>query len=83
MKYLAIFFIFVATSASAQQLSLSQKLQLRSACKADISRVCPGISPGGGRIVECIRGKMDQLSQPCVAAISKAAGQRKPTQPQL
>lgn len=83
MKYLAILFIFIATGASAQQLSLSQKLQLRSACKADINRLCPGISPGGGRIVECIRGKKDQLSQPCVAAISKAAAQRKSTQPQL
>jgi|AraplaDrversion2_2_1032049.scaffolds.fasta_scaffold00369_3 hypothetical protein len=75
-KYLPLAFILAATSVSAQELSISQKLELRTDCKADISRLCPGITPGGGRLIECIKAKKDQLSKPCAATIAKVMASR-------
>lgn len=68
--YLSIGFMLLATAASAQQLSMSQKMQLRSECGADISRLCPGIAPGGGRLMKCVQANKAQLSKPCAEAIA-------------
>lgn len=75
-KYLPLVFVLIATSLSAQELSIPQKLQLESACKADIARLCPGIEPGGGRLIACIQGKKDQLSKPCATAIANIKASR-------
>jgi hypothetical protein len=76
-KYLPLLLVLVATSVSAQELSFSQKLQLRADCKADISRLCPGIAPGGGRLIQCIKTQKDQLSTPCATTIAKLVASRK------
>jgi len=70
-KYLLLALVLVSTSVSAQELSLSQKLEIRSNCKADFERLCPGIAPGGGKLIECIRANKDQLSKPCAETIGK------------
>jgi hypothetical protein len=41
------------------------------ACKADLAAACPGIEPGQGRILACLQGKTDQLSQACKDDVSK------------
>jgi hypothetical protein len=41
------------------------------ACKADLDKVCPGVEPGQGRILACLEGKTDQLSQACKDDVSK------------
>ena len=41
------------------------------ACKADLAAACPGIEPGQGRILACLEGKTDQLSQACKDDVSK------------
>lgn len=67
---LSIGFMLIATGASAQQLSMSQKMQLRSECGADISRLCPGIAPGGGQLMKCVEAKKAELSKPCAETIA-------------
>lgn len=42
------------------------------ACKADISSLCAGIQPGGGRIKACLKANRDKLSEGCKAAIVAA-----------
>jgi orotidine-5'-phosphate decarboxylase len=54
-----------ASSASAQQLSISQKLQIREDCGEDFQRLCPGLRPGGGQLMGCVQSKRDQLSKAC------------------
>ncbi len=51
----------IAFSGSA----LAQTNDGRGACKADYDKFCAGIVPGGGRIVACLNGKRDQLSDAC------------------
>ena len=41
------------------------------ACKADLATACPGVEPGQGRILACLEGKTDQLSQACKDDVSK------------
>ncbi|PPQ14824.1 hypothetical protein CV770_34880 [Bradyrhizobium sp. AC87j1] len=38
---------------------------LRSACSADIRKLCAGVAPGGGRIIQCISNRAASLSPAC------------------
>lgn len=51
----------VAFSGSA----LAQNNDGRGACKVDYDKFCAGVAPGGGRVVACLNGKRDQLSDAC------------------
>ena len=50
---------------------LAFALEPGKACKADLEKLCPGVEPGHGRILACIEGKTDQLSQACKDDVSK------------
>ncbi len=43
--------------------------QVRTACAADVRTLCSGVTPGGGRIAQCMREKKDQLSEGCKSAL--------------
>jgi hypothetical protein len=38
-------------------------------CKADVARLCPGVEPGGGRIVGCLKAHKMDVSVGCAKAI--------------
>lgn len=40
------------------------------ACKGDVQRFCPQVQPGGGRIVQCLRGHEAELSAACKDALA-------------
>ena len=40
-------------------------------CKADVERLCPGIEPGGGRIVKCLKAHKMEMSVGCALALKK------------
>ncbi len=69
-KYLTLALVLVATGASAQQLSGAERAALRDNCKQDIQTLCAGITPGGGRLIDCIRVNKDKLSKPCADTIT-------------
>lgn len=62
----------MAGAASAQALSRDQMQAVRAACEADIRATCPGVQPGGGRILQCIKANPDKISKPCKDALVAA-----------
>lgn len=60
-----------ASSVSAQQLSMSQKLQIREDCGQDFRSLCPGLRPGDGQLMGCVQSKKDQLSKTCSETLAK------------
>jgi hypothetical protein len=42
---------------------------MRKACDEDVKKLCPDIRPGGGRILQCLRGQESNLSPSCRQAL--------------
>jgi len=38
-------------------------------CKADVARLCPGVEPGGGRIIGCLKARKMEVSVGCAKAL--------------
>ncbi|MFG1345022.1 cysteine rich repeat-containing protein [Xanthobacter autotrophicus DSM 431] len=55
--------------AQAPAVSVDQLKALRTACEADVKKLCAGIQPGGGRIVQCLKDHRQEVSPPCQASI--------------
>jgi len=66
--------IAAAQTALAQPVN-SARSAVRAACAADIRALCAGVAPGGGRIVQCMQQKHDQLSDGCKTALETARTQ--------
>jgi len=75
------------TSASPQRFAAAQPqdeavAQFRSACGQDYRRLCTGVQPGGGHILQCFRTRRDELSASCkllLIEMGQRAGQRNTT----
>jgi hypothetical protein len=64
-------FIVITSVASAQTLQFAQLRGLIALCARDYERLCPGIPPGGGRIIVCLNSQAEKLSQPCFQALAE------------
>jgi hypothetical protein len=62
--------LFSIGGASAQGIIRVQGPPMRQACLPDYMRYCRGIPLGGGRVLRCLNGHVDQLSQPCFQALA-------------
>jgi hypothetical protein len=58
-------------SAKAQETA-----DLRTYCMSDIERLCPGIEPGGGRIIKCLKANKKEMSVGCAQALQRLKGKR-------
>jgi len=38
-------------------------------CKSDVARLCPGISPGGGKLIGCLKDHENEISVGCAKAL--------------
>jgi hypothetical protein len=70
MKTVLAILAVIATTPLATAQQIPQELER--ACRADYQRLCRGVFPGGGRILQCLRDKAAQVSDPCKAALAKA-----------
>lgn len=76
-KTLTIAIVLFAGSAYAQQAGQAQMLAAREICAPEIKQLCPGISPGGGRLKACIREHAGEFSKPCADAMKDVMATRK------
>jgi hypothetical protein len=49
--------------------AVAQTAAEREACQADFEKFCPGVKPGGGRVVECLSKHLDQLTPQCKTVV--------------
>lgn len=73
---LALIASTLALPALAPSALAQDRGALRAACQADFGRHCPGIRPGGGRLIACFREKHAEFSPACQAAVEKAQSAR-------
>jgi Cysteine rich repeat len=59
----------LAALASAASSALAQRAEAMKYCKADFERLCPGVQPGGGRIIGCLKAHKEEVSIGCGKAI--------------
>ena len=70
---LAIAGVFVVAMFAAGSSAFGQANGL-SYCKSDMERLCPGVQPGGGRIIGCLKEHKMELSVGCAKALQKMKG---------
>lgn len=46
--------------------------EVRAACEGDVSKLCAGVQPGSGRILQCLAQHKSEVSDGCKQAIAKA-----------
>ncbi len=44
-------------------------------CKGDAERLCPGVQPGGGRIIKCLKAHEMEMSIGCGKTLQKIKAQ--------
>lgn len=49
--------------------AMAQTAAQREACMADFEKYCPGVQPGGGRVIECLSKHLDQLTPQCKTVV--------------
>ena len=49
--------------------AIAQTAQQRAACQDDAKKLCAGVAPGGGRVLECLAKQKGSLSEPCKAVV--------------
>ncbi len=64
--------LLIAGSAFAQPADGGGGGAVRQACQPEIEKLCAGIQPGGGRIMQCIRQHRAEVSDTCRSAMRSA-----------
>lgn len=61
----------LAFSASSAALAQKQGANpaVKAACRGDAQRLCQGVQPGGGRIGQCLKARMSEISPGCLEAV--------------
>ena len=64
----------LAALVSAAPNALAQQAAAMKYCKADVARLCPGLQPGGGRIIGCLKAHKEEISIGCGKALQAMKG---------
>ncbi|HUN56316.1 MAG TPA: cysteine rich repeat-containing protein [Smithella sp.] len=78
--FMAICMVMLMLGVASAQEKTGPPMEGRGACKADVEKFCKGVKPGEGRIIACLKGNEDRLSQSCKNEIAKAR-EKKQQQP--
>jgi hypothetical protein len=56
----------ISLAGSTQAAKAATPLAL---CNADAEKICPGVAPGGGKIIACLKQHKDEVSIGCAKAL--------------
>ena len=73
--------LFILCYGSARAEQQPQPPGPQAACKADVAKLCPGVKPGGGRILDCLKQNQAQVSTACKEALAKRAAEKEASPP--
>jgi hypothetical protein len=65
-----------ALAQDQQRVSPEALKRIRAACSADVKKLCAGVQPGGGRILQCMRSHQTEISTDCQTALANAKAQQ-------
>ncbi len=57
--------VFLLAVAGLTTTAVAQSAQERAACSGDFKKLCPGVLPGGGRVLDCLAKHKDAVSPAC------------------
>ena len=64
----AIVIMSLPAAVSAQSNQIQQAMRY---CRPDMERLCPGVPPGGGRIVRCLKAHKMEMSVGCAMTLRR------------
>lgn len=64
--------VTLTLAASAAHAQMGEKMEVLKACKPDIQHFCSQVTPGEGRIKQCMKEHLRELSEPCKEALFQA-----------
>lgn len=50
--------------------ALAQTAEQRAACSGDAQKFCKSVTPGGGRVLDCLAKQKDKLSDACKKVVA-------------
>jgi hypothetical protein len=62
---------------SQVQAMQSRTQEMSAACQSDVQQFCPDVSPGGGRLGQCLKQHQSELSSACQAELAKMGSKRR------
>ena len=68
-------FAFATLAAPGSLVEAAAAPDALTYCKSDVARLCPGVEPGGGRIVGCLKAHKMEVSVGCAKALQKMKAQ--------
>lgn len=71
VKTLAILGLMLTGAVAQAQMPPGDHPVLK-ACKPDIARFCSQVPPGEGRVKNCMKAHLPELSEPCKEALFQA-----------
>ena len=74
VRRFAVTYFSMLALASLPQLALAAGDAMKY-CKPDVERLCPGVEPGGGRIVACLKAHKMDMSVGCAMALKHMKSQ--------
>ena len=64
----AIVIMSLSAAVFAQSNQIQQAMRY---CRQDMERLCPGVPPGGGRIVRCLKAHKMEMSVGCAMTLRR------------
>ena len=75
-RFIVLCFVAALIAGTAPN-AMAQTAQQRAVCQGDAKKLCAGVAPGGGRVLECLAKQKGSLSEPCKAVVEAQGSEQR------